>query len=670
MILLLWCGAVAIVNPVGDFPLNDDWAYGQNVYALSVENRLFFSDWPAMTLIAHTLWGALFCKIFGFSFTVLRFSTLLMALFGLAGFYRLLQWAGLSRQVVWMLVLLLAFNPLWFVLANSFMTDVPFLAMLLWSAFFFLKNLETPRNRYLFWATLFAFWACLIRQLGLIVPGVFFILSLYYQPVTRRNLLFAALPVLLCYAGVEIFAGWLKNTGRLPQAYVGIGQIWQTFMSNPKAVEIAVERAGIVLMTTGLFLLPLFPSLSFKHLWRKPLAWLCLLPGAYLVWKAWEIFPNGNVFYNLGLGPKLLKDSYWGEHVYPRLAEGAFLTLKCVAAAGAGLLILSFFSGREQTDRRSLLRTFSVWFVLAYGGFVCAHALLIDRYLLIFVPFFLLYSGCSAAGYSRGSLALTGLLAFFSVAATHDYLAWNLARWNAARLLEREGIAPAHIDGGFEFNGWHDTGPASQKTPGLKSWWFVNDDDWVIAFGPVYGYDRVQTMPFRRWLPPGRDSIVVNRRKPYMPVDSIRCDMERKTPDGTAFESFSGVARPGNGQNQSADRAHSGRFSLKLDAAAPFGATTPLDTFYRFDRFIIRVWRYPATADGGIVVAADDAEKAYFFEPANVIGRDSAGWGLLQMSVTLPEKSIGSKGKFYLWNPSQEQTVWFDDLTVVRYRVK
>lgn len=96
----------------------------------------------------------------------------------------------------------------------------------------------------------------------------------------------------------------------------------------------------------------------------------------------------------------------------------------------------------------------------------------------------------------------------------------------------------------------------------------------------------------------------------------------------------------------------------------------PLDTFQAFDRLIIGVWRYPANADAGIVVTAADAGKAYFFEPANVVEQDSAGWGLLLMSVTIPQSAIGSKGRFYLWNPSREQTVWFDDLQIRRLRMK
>ena len=78
----------------------------------------------------------------------------------------------------------------------------------------------------------------------------------------------------------------------------------------------------------------------------------------------------------------------------------------------------------------------------------------------------------------------------------------------------------------------------------------------------------------------------------------------------------------------------------------------------------------PANAEAGIVVAAEDPEKGYFFEPSHIVERDSAGWGRLEMAVTLPASTVGSKGRFYLWNPSSQQTVWFDDLKVYRLQAK
>ena len=90
IISFLWFSAIIIINPIGEFPLNDDWAYSLNVYHLSQEGKLILSDWPAMSLIAQVLWGALVTGVFGFSFTVLRFSTLFVGLFTVILFYKIL----------------------------------------------------------------------------------------------------------------------------------------------------------------------------------------------------------------------------------------------------------------------------------------------------------------------------------------------------------------------------------------------------------------------------------------------------------------------------------------------------------------------------------------------------------------------------------------------------
>ena len=80
LLTFLWLAFIIIVNPIGDFPLNDDWAYAANVYTLSELNTLSFSGWPAMTLMTQTLIGTVVCKIVGFSFTALRLTTLLFFL--------------------------------------------------------------------------------------------------------------------------------------------------------------------------------------------------------------------------------------------------------------------------------------------------------------------------------------------------------------------------------------------------------------------------------------------------------------------------------------------------------------------------------------------------------------------------------------------------------------
>ncbi|MCI5082860.1 MAG: hypothetical protein MRY78_14275, partial [Saprospiraceae bacterium] len=129
---LLWLLSIFVISPIGNFPLNDDWAYAHSVFQLVEHGRFVLDDWPAMTLLTHILWGSLWCTIFGFSFTVLRIAVLFQAWLGAYIFYRILldqlQW---SRSSASLGAAVLLFHPMYYLLSFSFMTDVPFLLYLL-----------------------------------------------------------------------------------------------------------------------------------------------------------------------------------------------------------------------------------------------------------------------------------------------------------------------------------------------------------------------------------------------------------------------------------------------------------------------------------------------------------------------------------------------------------
>ena len=69
---VLWLAVIAVVNPTGDFPINDDWSYGLAVRSLISRHAWRPTDFTSMPLVAQALWGSLFCLPFGFSFTALR----------------------------------------------------------------------------------------------------------------------------------------------------------------------------------------------------------------------------------------------------------------------------------------------------------------------------------------------------------------------------------------------------------------------------------------------------------------------------------------------------------------------------------------------------------------------------------------------------------------------
>ena len=79
--------------------------------------------------------------------------------------------------------------------------------------------------------------------------------------------------------------------------------------------------------------------------------------------------------------------------------------------------------------------------------------------------------------------------------------------------MKDQSIPPAQIDGGYEFNGWY-CYSADYRPPPAKSWWWVHDDQYLVAAGPVEGYETVREFGYSRWLPPRRARILLLRRLP------------------------------------------------------------------------------------------------------------------------------------------------------------
>ena len=76
-----------LLHPYDNLPFVDDWTYAWSVEQLLKIGELRISDWSAHYPLAQILWGALFCRPFGFSFSALRVSTVVLAWLGALAFY-------------------------------------------------------------------------------------------------------------------------------------------------------------------------------------------------------------------------------------------------------------------------------------------------------------------------------------------------------------------------------------------------------------------------------------------------------------------------------------------------------------------------------------------------------------------------------------------------------
>ena len=129
-ILLLVYFSVAIpLHLFANVPLHDDWTYAWSVEHFLKTGKLAVLDWSIHYPFAQILWGALFCLPFGFSFSALRVSTVMLTWLGALALYGTLRELGRARTDSLIAALVLVANPVFFLLTFSFMTDVPFVSV-------------------------------------------------------------------------------------------------------------------------------------------------------------------------------------------------------------------------------------------------------------------------------------------------------------------------------------------------------------------------------------------------------------------------------------------------------------------------------------------------------------------------------------------------------------
>lgn len=525
-----------LVNPSGEFPLNDDWSYTLSLQHLYENHHLVLGGWTSMPLMIQLYWGLLFCKIFGFSFTVLRYSTIVLGLAGVIGSYFLMKEFSVNRKVCLFAALIVLLNPIYLNLSNTFMTDVPFTSLLIFAILFFVRACKTDRTRYILLGLVFAVLATLIRQLGLLVVGAFSIAWLVKGGLERRTLLISffssALPLGI-YLG---YNHWIRAEGHYPVKYdEGVRRILYTLFSSDHSTVRLLFRQGLtVLVYCGCFIFPFLFILDWRAIWRERRTRviisgiLTIVAGIYCIYK--PVLPlMGNIMNIYGLGPVSMRDvSILQSSNLQPVSPLIWQLLSLAGIIGAGALFL--IPRRIGTRRPAIV--FLYCFAALYTGVMLVGGTY-DRYLLPLLPVLavLLLSSLSPAtpreserkAPERLKLILASLVllpyAFFSTAGTADYLSWNRARWNAIHFLTQDkGIKPQQIDAGFEFNGYYlyndkDITELKQRSdPMQRSWWWVQDDSYLIAFGPVRGYTSVRAYPYKRILSPsssGGDKIYI-----------------------------------------------------------------------------------------------------------------------------------------------------------------
>lgn len=500
-----------------------------------------------MPLLTHVLWGAIFCIPNGFSFEALRFSTLTISLISVIGAFLLAKELDCQDWLACLLALTIAFNPIYFALSNTFMTDASFTAMTIIAVLIFVRVLKNNSGIDLLVGSIIIVAATLNRQLGLAFSLAFTISYILKNGFRFRVLIRAAVPTILCIAALLIFEHWLEATGRLPALYhIKNEGIFQAL--DPAMLQGMVKNILTVLLYLGWFSLA-FSIIAFTNIWsslsgktstRVILSIIGLGLFGLLCLFLWQqprhLMPiSDNIIDPAGIGPLTLLDTYIiliTSHVAALPASFWFI-ISVMSLIGAALLLLVIGVGTIRvlpSFKPGCMTVHKAVFIFFLSSFIIylipiTLTRLYDRYLIPLLLPLLAIIVASLPNKERLHpakteerilvgivLLLLGFFFMFSTLATRDYITWNRVRWTALdALMEDDHIAAEDIDGGFEFNGLYLYKPDYQPAP-PKSWWWVEGNTFVIAFGPIPGYSIIREYEYDKWLPPAKGSILVLKK--------------------------------------------------------------------------------------------------------------------------------------------------------------
>ena len=447
---------LVVLRPLQNAPFIDDWTYAWSVEHLLQTGALEILDWSVSMNLAHVLWGALFCVPFGFSFTALRLSTWVASLLALVGLHTLLRELGASRRDTLTGVALVCFYPVFFILSFSFMTDVPFVAMVIWFFAALVRAIKRDSALALAAALLFACVAVAIRPVGVFLSGVV-LLAPWRPPVGWGSLAWrvavAAAPVvvllLLTLARPAITAYRADLTG-VEGSYAWRAAYW-TLDLHELPAWLAMHLT-VVIGTLGTALVPLALGSLARATARAA------LPGALLVAAVLSVELGLRENVAAPLDPRFtwsLRELGLTQTLVPPMGASAqplgwALALTLAAALLLALALAPLVPRRPPREARSL-----AWGALGYVVLTAALWMFYDRYLL---PLVVIVTALRLAtvGLARPRLALVGvvMLATISGVGTWDHLQYSHALWDAVGWARRAGIEDRALDGGYVVNGW------------------------------------------------------------------------------------------------------------------------------------------------------------------------------------------------------------------------
>lgn len=525
--------SILFVNPLGEFPINDDPFYAYSAKKLVESGKFDFFGMSVAPYVPLLIY-ALVIKICGFSFVTLRFANLVFAFFCIPALFLVLREIPLNRSTSGIFCLVLAINPLFLHLSFNCMTDIIFLFFVELYMLFGLKMLKQKSICYLTFSSVFLCLAILSRQTAVVfvLGNLFVAFFVLRENNVKTKILGALFFVLLPFTVYCLSQIYFQLTNENLDFYKFHGlamtrQIESLFKTPIKSTGDIILQIGEMCFYFGLFFLPLIPYMIHGALKSRNIYCLCFSAGmtGFVFWQILignlSLMPfNLNLLRISEIGP----GSILGSSMPAWSALGLWL-LTCVAGLCSFFLIyaLTFFIYRvflKIHSKYNVNSLFAVFALVSIAGVIVIQVQIFkfDRYYLnmiipalVFVAYYI--HSLRLQSVTAVTLVLTLSLACYSAMHEQHFMSWNRARWQAIHSLWDKGVNPESIDGGFEYA--HRDHLDFKGVPDLKTlkmvypkgsfgrppqdkwrFWAVSGDEYVIAHVNTQNYKTIFKVPY------------------------------------------------------------------------------------------------------------------------------------------------------------------------------
>lgn len=471
-----------ISSPYTTMGIGDDGPYILVAKNLAATGHIHYNGWSAAMLCWQLYLGAALIKVFGFSFTTVRASTMVVSVASAFLLQRTLVRCGISERNAVIGTLALVLSPLYLLLSVTFMSDIHGLFGIIICLYACIRALQASNDR----ASIG--WLCCAvaanvavgtsRQLTWLGVLVMIPSTLWLMRAHRRVLLAGAAATIAGFLAIGACLIWLRHQPYTTPGTYGISHVpWLYIIAM--FFGFFMEFPFLLLPMSGLFLL------AIRKYRPRTIVTVCGLLVAFMFLATYPSHLRGH--FSPLLQPTLRDypgcDFITIYGAYESLSQGlphVFLPLwvqgllAVVSLGGVIGLVLSFFATRplQEVDSETvsiswrqlgiLLGPFAAAYValLIYRAVAVANdqsGVLFDRYSLglLLVALICLVRQLQDRVESRlsiGGIAFIAIMATYGVALTHNTFALYRARVAMAAELRAAHVPDTSVDNGWEYN--------------------------------------------------------------------------------------------------------------------------------------------------------------------------------------------------------------------------